>query len=334
MTLPTTTELLLEWNSQRPRSRQAEIGISSLGQCRRRAGYYLAGQEKGRGGSIQAVLGTAIHELAAVAMREAWKNGRFSHSPWIEHEVRFAGVLGHLDLCVLQYEGGAVLRDIKTVGRVQQLDRVKVLGPPRHDLWQVNVYAAGMIVAGVDIGRVEIDYIARDSGETWLFRDEFRVEHVRDAMAWLANVRETPLEYLARDFRPGSPQCESCPFSGPCWEGHVDGRDPLSVLYVDEPDAAKWVTQLEDARRRRREAEDDEKRAKGALDALRPNLSGTADVHVPGADDIDIRFTVSRGRELPDVEQIRADYARGGGRMPVTVGEPSVRVTIVPRKQP
>lgn len=326
--LPTTAELLLEWDAQRPRSLQEEIGVSLLGGCRRRAGYTLAGYPREPSGSVQAVLGTAVHQVAADIMRKlGHEEGRFGISPWIEQEVRFAGVLGHLDLCV-----PPVVRDIKTVGRVQQLDRIKVLGPPRQDLWQVNVYAAAMIVTGARIERVQIDYIARDSGETWLYEAPFDIGCVREAMAWLRTVRETPLGWLARDYRPGSPQCERCPFRGPCWEGSVTGRDPLSVLYVDEPDAAKWITQLEDARRRRREAEDDEKRAKGALDALRPNLSGTAEVRVPGVEDIDIRFTVSRGREMPDVERIREDYARGGGRMPVTVGEPSVRVTIVPRK--
>ena len=331
MTLPTTTELLLEWDAQRPRSVQAEIGVSALGQCRRRAGYILAGQERGRGGSVQAVLGTAIHEVAAGIMRYlGYEQGRFGTPPWIEQEVRFAGVLGHLDLCV-----PPVVRDIKTVGRVQQLDRVRVLGPPRHDLWQVSTYAAGMIVKGVGIERVQIDYIARDSGETWLYDAPFDISHVRDAMAWLRNVRETPLEWLSRDFLPGSPQCESCPFSGPCWEGRTDGRDRLSVLYRDDPDAATWALRLEDARLRRRQAEDDEKRAKGALDAIRPNDAGTAEITIttPGADDVVIRFTVNRGRMLPDVGQIRADYARGGGQMPVTYGEPSVRVTIVPRKE-
>jgi hypothetical protein len=108
----------------------------------------------------------------------------------------------------------------------------------------------------------------------------------------------------------------------------------LSVLYRDDPDAATWALKLEDARLRRREAEDDEARARGALDALRPNDTGSAEIAIttPGADDFSIRFTVSRGAERPDVQRIREDYARGGAVMPVVRGEPSVRVTIVPRK--
>jgi hypothetical protein len=325
--LPPSAELLLEWDAMRPRSQQAEIGVSDLGGCRRRAGYHLAGYPKATSGSVQAVLGTAAHQAIAQALYALRVKGSIPLHLMIEESVWFGGVLGHLDIYL-----PPVVRDVKTVGRSQQLDRIRVMGPPRHDLWQVSVYAAAVIKTGRRVERVQLDYIARDSGDSWLWEDSFRMEHVRDAMAWLQMIRDTPLEYLARDFRPDSPQCQACPFRDPCWEGRVDGRDPLSVLFVDDPDVASWWDRLQDARERKRQAEDDEARAKGALDALRPNDQGSIEVSAPGLGDRRIRFTVARGRISPDTEQIRADYARGGAVMPVRTGEPSVRVTLVPAK--
>src|SRR5438128_256655 len=73
MSLPTTTELLLAWDAQRPRSQQAEMGMSKLGSCRRQAGYHLGGyphDEGYVGNKIQAVIGTAIPQVAAEAARE------------------------------------------------------------------------------------------------------------------------------------------------------------------------------------------------------------------------------------------------------------------------
>src|SRR6476646_9461433 len=107
MTEQTTAELLLEWDARRPRSKQEEIGMSDLGGCRRRAGYRLLGvKPTNTSSSVQAVMGTSIHAAVQAILSELARPGDL-----VEEEVRFAGVLGHID----RYEAAeARLIDVKT----------------------------------------------------------------------------------------------------------------------------------------------------------------------------------------------------------------------------
>jgi hypothetical protein len=241
----------------------------------------------------------------------------------IEEEVRFGGVVGHPDLYV-----DGLLRDTKTVGFGVQLESYRVKGPPKQHRWQVMTYGAALIVAGHPVERVQLDYIARDSGNTWMWESEFNYDDVADAMQWLDNVRETELDMLSRDYAPDSVFCKHCPFSEICWEGHAAGRDERSILLIEDGDAVKWAAQLEVARAAKREAEAMEAQAKGALDALRPNtkIGSRGEVKLDGFPWM-LRWTVSESRRL-DGDQVRADYARGGGAAPVNVS-PSVKLELI-----
>jgi hypothetical protein len=214
--MPSTTDLILAWDRRRPRSKQQELGMSDLGGCRRRAGYSLAGQKPTNpGGSVQAAMGSAIHDAIADILTELGIPGA-SH----EKEVKFAGLIGHY--------------------------------------------------AGTPIRTVRIDYLARDTGEEWTWHGLFDPRNVRDAVEWLRLVRTTELEMLPRDYEPDSAFCRGCKFLQVCWQGAVADRDPLSVLFVEDPDAEKWAAELWSAREQIKELKVQEKRAKGALDALRP----------------------------------------------------------------
>jgi len=342
--LPATTELLLKWDSQRPRSQQAEMGMSKLGSCRRQAGYHLQGypaDEGFTGNKIQAVIGTAIHQAAAEAARELV--GRAVHAPdgsqgdyggpapqvMIEDiEVRFGGLTGHPDI----YLDG-VLRDIKTVGYSMQLEQRRRDGPPQRERYQVHTYGAGLILQGYPVHTVQLDYIARDSGEEFLFEEPFDVAVVEEAMAWLDDVRHSEIITLSRDFRPDSATCQQCPYFQRCWEA-PRGTDDRTVLFRDDPNAARWALQLWEAgldRKRAKRREDD---AKGALDHLRSvsRPGEKEDIAVPGLDDDDvIRFTVKRGRQSPDMAKIAVDYKNAGARPPMRYGEPTIGVALIKR---
>ncbi len=320
-TTPTTAELLLEWDATRPRSTQAEFGMSELGDCRRRAGYRLTGTEPtNKGGSVQAVLGTAIHKAVADVLHELQAAGSIPADALIEHEVRFAGILGHLDLYV-----SPVLTDTKTTSS-RWLQKIKVNGPDRSHLWQTHAYGAALISQGRKVRLIAIDYIARDTGEQWRWTSQFDAQHVRDALAWVAEVRGTDLDDLPRDHAPDSAWCQHCPFFDLCWAGGFVGRDPRSVLYAEDPDAAKWVTALDEARQRKTDAAADETKAKGALDALRPNDDDSATVIVPGATKA-LRWTVTTSHRV-DVTQVRRDYAIAGRPVPENQSK-TVRLDLV-----
>lgn len=317
----TTAELLLAWDRRRPRSQQTEFGMSELGDCRRRAGYRLAGvQPTNAGGSVQAVMGTAVHEAVARVLRELQSEGLIPADALIEHPVTFAGILGHLDL----FDESEVTDTKSTSSR--WLAKLKVNGPTRANLWQTHGYGAGLIAQGRKVRRINIDYIARDTGEQWRWTGPFEPSHVRDALAWVQEVRSTPLDDLPRDHDPDGPFCSHCPFFDRCWEGYVPDRDRRSVLYVEDPDAAAWAARLEDARERKAAAAADEAEAKGALDALRPDENDDQTVEITGYDKA-LRWTVRTSHRL-NTTQVRQDYAAAGRRVPENTSR-TVRLDLI-----
>lgn len=314
----TTADLVLEWDRARPRSQQRDLGWSEVGGCRRRAGYRLAGIEPSdMGGSVQAALGAMIHDAIAEVLRRTAAPGDL-----VEHRVTFAGIPGTLD----RYEAStATLVDVKTTSS-RRLEWLRLHGPTRDHLWQVNGYAAALIRQGRPVRRLVIDYITRDTGELWRWVGRPNPQHVRDALAWLRQVRQADLDILPRDYEPDSAHCSHCPFRSRCWDGAVPDRDPRSVLYREHPDAAHWVAQLEQARALRKQAEQLERAARGALDALRPSTSGTVDVGLP---DRLLRWRVTTSARL-NTARVRADYAAAGATPPTTTTQ-TVRLELIPK---
>src|SRR5439155_1744226 len=144
---------------------------------------------------------------------------------------------------------------------------------------------------------------------------DFDPQQVRDALAWLDNVRALPVEMLNRDYAPDTAFCQHCPFFGDCWGGAVADRDPRSVLYVEDPDALRWARQLANARATIAAAKALEAEAKGALDAIRPNELGSSDPIDVGLPDRNLQWQVSVSRPL-DTSAVKAEYERTGAQPP------------------
>lgn len=328
--MTTTAELLLAWDQRRARSQQTELGMSEVGGCRRRAGYRLAGvAPTNSGGSIQAVMGTAIHHVVEGVFRELQAAGVIPAADLVEHEVHFAGVKGHLD----RYDSvRAEVDDTKSIAG-RRLEYIRVNGPDRQHVWQSHLYAAALIKEGRPVRGIVIDYIARDTGEDHQEPMPFDPQHVRDALAWLKYVRDTPLELLARDHAPSSAFCGGCPFRDLCWDGGVPDRDPRSVLFVDDPDAQEWARKLDEARADKADAAHREEEAKGALDALRPNDTGRSDVVDVGYPK-GLKWTVSTETRL-DGDAVRAEYAEVGARPPEKqITKTILRLVSLPAAEP
>lgn len=322
----TTAELLLEWDQRRPRSQQAEIGMSEIGGCRRRAGYRMAGTAPtNASGSVQAVMGTAVHAAVESVHREMQAAGLIPAEDLVEHEVRFAGVLGHLDRYIAE---DAELRDTKTTSD-RWLQHIKVHGADRAHIWQTHLYGAALVAQGHPVRRIVIDYLARDTGNDHQESFAFNPGIVAEALDWLQTIRETPLDYLARDYAPESAFCEHCPFRDECWSGGVAGRDERSVLYVQHPDAAKWAEQLWTARETIAAAKKLEDEAKGALDALRPIDSRGSQVVDVGYR-LPLKWTVTEPQRL-DTDAVKAEYAKTGAKPPMkTGGKPTIKLEFAP----
>lgn len=327
--MTTTAELLLAWDARRPRSMQRDFGVSELGECHRRAGYRLAGVEPTNpSSSVQAVIGTAVHEAIAAVFRQLQAEGLIPAEDLVEEEVRFAGILGHLD----RYDHAAAsIDDTKTTTSRWLEQSIKIYGPPLKHRWQVNVYGAALVARGLPVRQVRIDYLARDTGEEWTWTGPFEPHLVRDALEWLRGIQATPLEMLNRDYEPDSAFCQHCPFRRACWAGHVPGRDPRSVLYVEHPDAAAWAAKLAQARADKQAAADREAEAKGALDALRPDAADDGPVVVDVGYEHLIRFRRQLSRRLNST-LVKAEYAKTGAKPP-TNESVSTYVEFVARDQ-
>jgi hypothetical protein len=264
--MPTTTEMLLEWDRRRARSTQPEIGWSEIGGCRKRAGYRLAGTEPTNpSGSVQAVLGTAIDmTVNAVAAETGLAQ---------QQEIVFAGIKGHFDRVEASVDGGPLdtVVDVKSVGTDRWLEHIELHGAPEQNRFQTHAYAAGLLLLGYPIRWVRIDYIARDSGREWAWLERFSPTVVKDALYWLTRVRDTEIDMLPRDYEPTSPWCRSCPFQKPCWGDQADDRDPRAVIFAERPDAGDWAERLFQIRARKAKLVDEEEHVKGVLDALRPD---------------------------------------------------------------
>ena len=328
MSLPSATELLLAWDAKRPRSQQKEIGVSQLGCCRRQTGYMLASfpaDEDFEPNVTQAAMGSAIHEALAAGARLAIPG---AHAEALE--IHFAGLTGHPDLV---HDGTVV--DFKTLGYSMQLAGIRQKGPPQRNIWQVSVYAAGLILAGHPVTTTRLNYIARDSGDEFVWEQPFDAAVVEEAMIWLADVRAGPIEILPRDYRPDSAMCKSCQFFTRCWDA-PRGTDDRHVLFTDDPDVASWALALWDAGLTRKRAEELEKDAKGALDYLRTitRPGERQEFAVAGLDEGDVLiFKVSKGRTSLDKDKIFEDYQRAGALPPTQTGAPVISVALVSREE-
>lgn len=326
--MATTAELLLAWDRTRARSKQTEIGMSEVGGCRRRVGYRLAGTAPtNEGGSVQAVMGTAIHAAVEQVFHAMQAAGEIPSEDLIEHEVRFAGILGHLD----RYDSVALeVDDTKTTSQ-RWLDHIVLHGADKAHIWQIMLYAAALISMGRKVRWVVLDYIARDTGNSHQVRLPFNPQHVRDALAWLDGIRAVEVDMLNRDYAPDSAFCKHCPFQATCWGDAVADRDPRSVLYVEDPNARKWAAQLREARAVIAQAKEVEAEAKGALDALRPNVTGKSDPVDVGLD-VDLQWQVTTANKV-DTDAVRAEYAKVGAKPP-TKPSTSVKLLFVPKPDP
>lgn len=329
MSTHSTVELLQLWDRRRPRSLQRSIGMSDIGGCQRRAKYRRTGTEPtDSGSSVQAILGTLIHEKIAEVLTELQEAGLIPADDLIEHKTAFGGIEGSPD----HYEAATytVVNTKTTSGR--NLDRMIAGDIPDYYRLPDALYAASLLKKGHEVRWLRLDVIARDTGEEHQFVRRFDMAEVHEAMTWLNTVDTTPLEQLPRRWHHDSAFCSHCPFRTACWGSAVAGRAVGSARFVDRPDLAHWVDELVQARRAERDAKDRAKAAREALDAIRPNEAGKATVEIPGVVDKALSWSVTERSSL-DRAAIEADYAARGEAVPMKTTS-SVTVNVVKNRAP
>lgn len=178
---------LVAQDDSRDRSQQVEIGVSSIGGCKRQAWHIINQTPKTNFDTerLAAIMGTAIHAAIADAIKIA---DPFGDDLLIEEPVMAEGLKGHVDLYIKSQNK---VVDWKTV-TLAKLDKF----PTSQQKTQVNVYAYLLEKNGYTPQRVSVVGIPRDGkmGDVKVWEADYDKKIVIKGLAWLDDVksRETP----------------------------------------------------------------------------------------------------------------------------------------------
>ena len=170
---------LVGLDNKRERSQQTEIGVSSVGGCRRQVYFQLNDEPKvNQTLRLPSIMGTALHGHIEKALTH-YDFGSFD----LEIEVEYEGLKGHID-CYIP-ESGAVI-DWKTTKKSSMTKF-----PDNQQRWQVQLY--GYLLSKTDrkIETVSLVAIARDGDERHIVvhTEKFDEAIALEALAWLQDVK-------------------------------------------------------------------------------------------------------------------------------------------------
>lgn len=181
---------LTAFDNSRERSKQVEIGPSSLGGCRRQVYYHLTQQPTTNPETehLAAILGTFIHSGIAEAIK---REDPFGDNFLIEQEVNHGGIKGHVDLFIKD-EGMVV--DWKTTKK-----KSLRYFPSEQQRWQVQVYGWLLANTGHEVKKVALVAIPRDGemAEIRVHVEAYNEAIALQAIAWLDDVKKSADEKKA-----------------------------------------------------------------------------------------------------------------------------------------
>ena len=171
------------FDKNRDRSKQVEIGPSSVGGCRRQVYYHLTEQPVTNPDteSLAAILGTFIHSGISEAIKR--------EDPWgdnfiIEQGVEYDGLKGHIDLYIR--DAGLVV-DWKTTKK-----KSLRYFPSEQQRWQVQLYGWLLANNGEKVNEVALVAIPRDGdmADIRVHKEPYDEAVAADALAWLGAVKK------------------------------------------------------------------------------------------------------------------------------------------------
>ena len=197
------TEMLVKslhaFDGQRDRSKQVEIGPSSIGGCRRRVWHELRQDPKvNETSSLAAIMGTFIHAGIAESIK---REDPFGDNFMIEEEFRAPefNLKGHVDLFV-KSEGLVVDWKTKTKSSMRYF-------PDPQEIWQVQLYGFLLEENGHKVNEVSLCAIPRDGSENdiRIHREPYNRHIALTALEWLKAIDpqgtapdpEKPLKWCA-----------------------------------------------------------------------------------------------------------------------------------------
>lgn len=183
------------------RSQQTAIGASDLGTaCDRKLAYQLAHTPPAHiTDPLRALVGIGLHSVMADVFRRLdGGSGRFL----VERQVRFRGIPGTADLYDRMTH---TVVDWKTVFK-NKLARLRMDGPPRHYVVQVQTYAAGLHAAGEDVRWCAIAYLPVDGtlDDMWIWRTAFDPTVADNAVTRVNAISELQMTDVTGRIRPST----------------------------------------------------------------------------------------------------------------------------------
>jgi hypothetical protein len=208
------TDLVLDHEMNRPRSRQAHVGPSEVGErCDRRLAMAVANvQQVNYPDPLKAYVGTGLHQMLADAVELRDRGtGRYLS----EHRVTYRGVTGSVDLFD-RVTGRLIDFKSKSLTKVKRARRQ----PMEHGYKvQQMIYAAGLIAQGEHVKSVTLLYIPTDGDLSDMYAQTLPVD------VSIADEAIDRLECIQNEVADGKPLpdfkahtsalCGWCPFYSP-----------------------------------------------------------------------------------------------------------------------
>lgn len=301
-------QALIAHDDSRPRSQQAAIGVSSLGDCRRKVWHMIQGDKSSNTDVLRlpAILGTAIHSMIETALAGGYPDRKPEDQPMLEHRIEIEG----LPPATIDYYDpltGTVI-DWKTI-TLKGVDYFVT----QQKRYQVQVYGYLLTQAGFKVNTVKLIGIPRDGTERDVIEHEEPFDHniALEALAWLEDVRNTT-EAPNPERDPVTFCRKYCQFYGDLCAGK--GKD----LATGNPITDDTVTK---AAKRYLEITALEKQLTAEKDAVKLALEGSNGVTFDG---LQITWSEVQGRRTPDTEAIE----KALGSVPMKQGDPTQRLTV------
>ncbi len=295
----TLIKALVAQDDARPRSQQKTVGVSSLGDCRRKVWHILNG-DKGTNTTsrLPAILGTAIHATIEAAMA--------NDKVLIEHRVEIDGyppaTIDYFDT-----ETGEVVdwKTIKMSGRDYFVSQQK--------RWQIQVYGYLLNKSGYEVKTVTLVGIPRDGTEDDIivYSEPYDPAVAEQAFAWLKAVQD--------QVEPPAPERDAvsfcrkyCQFYGTLCSGIPKDLSGETITDENATNAAKKYL----------EVSTQIKELETTKDNLKATLEGVVGVTIDG---IKVSWSEVAGRKTPDMDKIASIL---GEEVPMKQGEPTQRLTV------
>jgi CRISPR/Cas system-associated exonuclease Cas4 (RecB family) len=174
---------LTGWDNNRARSKQVEVGPSSLGGCKRQTWHTLKQTPTVNFDteSLAAILGTFIHAGVSDAIK---REDPFGDNLLIEQEFFHQGLKGHCDLFIID-EG--IVVDWKTTTK----KNLRYF-PSQQQRWQVQVYGWLLSNNGYTVNQVALAAIPRDGhmSEIRVHAEPYDLSIAEEAIDWLGDIEK------------------------------------------------------------------------------------------------------------------------------------------------